>query len=86
MVSAKILGLALLSVLSLAAPLHEEDGLAIGLNERSAEPMSLETRLDTLEKRLASMDMGADLYARSAFAEMGHVSTYISHYVPCTDY
>ena len=65
MVSAKILGLALLSVLSLAAPLHEEEGLSVGIAERAAAP--LEARLDGLEKRLASLDLGADLYARDTF-------------------
>jgi len=57
--------------LSLAAPLHEEDGLAINV-ERSAEaePMALETRLEGLEKRLASLDMGSDLFARD-FTEYG---------------
>jgi len=66
------LGLALLSVLSLAAPLHEEDGIAIGNVERSAEPeaIALESRLQGLEKRLASLDMGADLFARD-FTEYG---------------
>lgn len=66
------MGLALLSALSLAAPLHEEDGLAIGNVERSAEPeaMALESRLEGLEKRLASLDTGADLFARD-FTEYG---------------
>ena len=68
------MGFALLSVVSLAAPLHEEDGLAIGNVERSAEPeaMALESRLQGLEKRLASLDMGTDLFARD-FTEYGAI-------------
>lgn len=66
------MGLALLSVLSMAAPLHEEDGLAVGIVERSAEPeaVTLESRLQGLEKRLASLDTGADLFARD-FTDYG---------------
>ena len=65
MISSKILGIALLSVLSLAAPLHEEE--SVGVVARAAGPLDA-AGLDLLERRLASLDVGADLYAREAFA------------------
>ena len=65
MISTKILGVALLSVLSLAAPLHEEE--SVGVVARTALPLDA-AGLELLERQLASLNVGADLYAREAFA------------------
>ena len=65
--STKVLGFALLSVLALAAPVHEEEGLSIGNVERSVEPLDA---VAMLEKRLAALDSSADLYAREAYGGM----------------